>query len=379
MPGAAAPCHTLNELYGNNVMTQVFAFLLPLVIGAGIGWWLRRRLSGVLRFVLAGVAVLFTPVLLILISNVFGSDTLGMIGGLSLLVMVISAPLLALGAIGGWLFSSHNVEHEKTPIVEEQSLNHKTKQPIEPTGVSASTITAPAVLSRLRLQRGLLVTMAGVASAFWVVIAVGFRLSNQRAPAELNAGLLPAFLMLLTALAYGVCQTWRSRGLFTPAPHAFMHIPRPASKAMAEYTSWRVAMANDPRRQRYAVMLDAGDVFWTPDRVEYDLNPRATTCCVHLAPIELTMRECGVRVKLDSIRSVRAECRIDAVLLPKCFVLPACIVYEELHAYDRSMEDPPSAVLSCTACGSRAWVVHPSEAESDTPVFPAGDGYFAQK
>ena len=51
-------------------------------------------------------------------------------------------------------------------------------------------------------QRGVLVVIAGVASAFWVVIAVGFRLNNQRAPAEINAGLAPeTFSGRLTGLS----------------------------------------------------------------------------------------------------------------------------------------------------------------------------------
>jgi hypothetical protein len=75
-------------------------------------------------------------------------------------------------------------------------------------------------------------------------------------------------------------------------------------------------------------------------------------------------------VQLDSIRNITAECLIDTVVLAQRFVLADSIVYDELQAYDRSMEDPPKAVLSCVVCSSRAWVIHPSEAGPDTPVFP---------
>lgn len=228
-------------------MTNIAGFLIPLFIGAGTAWWLRRRPSGV-RHVSAGVAVLCAPVVLILISNVLGSDALGWIGGLSLMVMVMSAPPLALGAMGGWLFAGHHGERDKTTVVEEAALHIPTQQSIEPAGVCASTLFAPSVRSRWSQQGGLLVAVAGVASAFWVVMAAGFRLNDQRVPAELNAGLAPALLILVTALALGVRHGWRSRGMFTPAPHAFRRIRRPASKAMAEYTAWRIAMASDPRR-----------------------------------------------------------------------------------------------------------------------------------
>ncbi|MEO7431366.1 MAG: hypothetical protein ABIR62_04970 [Dokdonella sp.] len=352
-------------------MTEVVASLALFFVGAGVGWWLRRRRSGVLHCVVAGAAVLGAPLLLIVVSNVLGSDTLGWIGGLSLVVMVLIAPLLAVGAIGGWLFAGHQRELDPSTGVDEAALHIPLEQPSVPADGRTSTSCAPAAASRWSAQRSLLVAMAGVASAFWVVIALGFRVNHQRVPAELAAGFAPALLILVTAIALGLRRARQSRGPLTPAPRAFRRLHRPTSTAMAEYTAWRAAMAIDPRRQRYAAMLDAGDVFWTPDRVEYDLDPRATTCCAHLAPVERAMRQSGVCVKLDSIGSVRAECRVDAAVLSQSFSLPDFVVYEEPHAYDRSMEDPPSAVLSCKACGSRAWVVHPAESASDTPVFPA--------
>jgi len=321
--------------------------------------------------VLAGVAVLCAPVLLILISDMLGSNALGWFGGLSLMITVMSAPLLALAATGGWLLARRSAKHGESSVVSEPDLPLSTAQPTSLSSKSASTSTVSPVTGRWREQRGLLVVMAGVASAFWVVITIGFRLNDQNVPAELDAGLIPALLVLITTLTLGVRYLWPTHGMSTPAPRSFRRFPRLRSREMAEYKAWRAAIANSPRRKRYAEMLDAGDVFWTPDRVEYDLDPQATTCCVHLAPIELAMRECGLRVQLDSIRSIRAKCRINAALLAQRFVLPDCVVYEELNAYDRSTEDPPQAVLSCAICGSRAWVVHPLEAAPETPVFPA--------
>lgn len=145
---------------------------------------------------------------------------------------------------------------------------------------------------------------------------------------------------------------------------------RQRPKAMAERDAWIAAIAADPRRRRYFEMIQAGDVFWTPSRIEYDLDPAATTCCVHLAPIEAAMRAAGLRVRLDAAGSARAECRIDAQTLAQRFALPDCVKYEELIAYDRSVEDPPQARVLCTACASRIWVVHPREASPNTPVFP---------
>jgi hypothetical protein len=139
---------------------------------------------------------------------------------------------------------------------------------------------------------------------------------------------------------------------------------------MAERQAWLAAIAADPQRQRYAAMIAAGDSFWTPDRVEYDLDPRATTCCHHLAPIESAMRAAGLRLRMDGPGWASAECRIDSNALNRQFQLPASVAYEELQDHGRSLEDPPLARVRCDLCESRIWVEHPSEAAPDTPVFP---------
>jgi len=225
-------------------------------------------------------------------------------------------------------------------------------------------------------RRAVLIIAAGVGAGFWVVIALGFRLHDQPAPGGLDAGLLPAAIVLIVAVAMGVRRIWRNRvtGLPSISIGRIVRTSREQSRAMTERKAWLAAVAADPQRRRYAALIEAGDVFWSPDRVEYDLDPTATTCCEHLAPLESAMRRAGLQVRLDAAGSARAECRIDVPALAEHFILPKSVKYEEVAAYDRSLEDPPQARLFCSACQSRIWVVHPRVAATTTQSFPPASG-----
>ena len=121
----------------------------------------------------------------------------------------------------------------------------------------------------------------------------------------------------------------------------------------------------------YAAMVEAGDNFWTPERVEYDLDPHATACCEHFAPIESAMRAAGLKVRLGGPSTVSAECVVDPEALAQKFPLPEGIGYQEWYSRDRSGDDPPHALLFCPTHHSRVWVVHAREASPGTPTFPS--------
>ena len=187
---------------------------------------------------------------------------------------------------------------------------------------------------------------AGVASGFWVVIALGFRLHGQSAPAGLDQGLIPAVLVLIATVSLGLRAVWRHRGWRVPVFSARREA-REQAEAVAKRQAWLAAMAADPRRQRYAAMVEAGDNFWTPERVEYDLDPHATACCEHFAPIESAMRAAGLKVRLGGPSTVSAECVVDPDALAQKFPLPEGIGYQEWYSRDRSGDDPPHALLFC--------------------------------
>jgi hypothetical protein len=181
----------------------------------------------------------------------------------------------------------------------------------------------------------LFIAAAGIASGFWVMIAVGFRLHDQPVPVEVDSGLLPAALVLIATVSWGLRALWRRRS---------SQVLREASDAI------------DAHKARAA---------------EYERDPLATSCCVHLAPIESAMRAIGLRVQAGSPGSAVAHCCIDMEALAQKFSLPVSVKYQELYSPDRSGEDPPHAMLYCETCQSRLWLVHTGEASPGTPTFPA--------
>ena len=80
------------------------------------------------------------------------------------------------------------------------------------------------------------------------------------------------------------------------------------------------------------------------------------------------MRASHIAVKRWRPLVVQAQCRIDEAALKRMF--PSAN-YAEPQQYDRSLEDPPGALLSCSDCTSRILVVHPSVAGAGTPALPA--------
>jgi hypothetical protein len=223
-------------------------------------------------------------------------------------------------------------------------------------------------VSRWNPQLGLLVVMSGVGAAFWVFIAIGFWWHHQTPPAAIRSGFSIAVVVFVAAIAFGVWQIRMRRGHLAPS---FSYPPRrlKPSAEMAQRQAWLSSLANDPLRQRYWQMIQAGESFWTLARVEYDLDPHATTCCRHLAPIESAMRAAGIRVRLSAVGIADAWCRVEMAALGKRFDLSEKVLYLEPQAYDRSVEDPPQAYLQCSICDSRLRVAHPSVSPG-APIFP---------
>ena len=225
------------------------------------------------------------------------------------------------------------------------------------------------LIDRAPKYRVFMLAASFVAAGFWVVLALGFHLHQQQAPAGIDAGFLPAAAILAVTVGYGVRAMWLKRGEHMSS-FTLPHVSLRPSMEMSERLAWIEQMKSDPCRRRYAQMIERGDNFWSPARVEYDLDPRATTCCAHLAPIESAMRSTGVRVRLSGNGTADAACKVDPEALAREFTLAPSVRYEELAAYDRSFEDPPQARLSCDACNSRIWVVHATQAGADTKIFP---------
>lgn len=111
------------------------------------------------------------------------------------------------------------------------------------------------------------------------------------------------------------------------------------------------------------------------ERIAYRQDPNSLATCAHLQPIERAMRAAGLDLRLDSRLVVKALCAIaEAEFLRRC--RPGPTVSFKLHAdHGRSYEDPPIASLTCDACRSLIYVVHPLEAVATTPRFPGSAGF----
>jgi hypothetical protein len=116
-------------------------------------------------------------------------------------------------------------------------------------------------------------------------------------------------------------------------------------------------------------------------QIAYSENRTRTAACAHLQPIEYAMRMAGLDVSLLE-RSVyhpvvKAACRINEAELKRVFALPAWVYYKEGYEPERSAWDNPRAGIICAEClksdRSRCdiLVLHPSECREDTPWFPA--------
>jgi hypothetical protein len=353
-------------------MIELFSFLIPIGLGALLGGYLARRpLRNPKRAVLTLLLVVIgIPVVLFVFANLFNDEVLGWIAGLSLMVVAILAPLVALGFWLGRLLVT-----KSRPVAEPSP---RASNPGPASQPQANTAAAPRIsaarstagddfVSRAIRHRWALLAAAGIPAAFWVMIAVGFWIQNGTIPVELRTGFPLAVIVLIGAITVSVRYVWVNRAAFVPSFPSIDFSLFP-SKEMAQHRAWLASLAADPRRRRYADLIAAGEWFWTPEAVEYDLDLQATACCQHLVPIESEMRSEGLRLRLSGERNVDAGCRIDASALSAQFALPDHVAYQEMEIHDRSYEY--LAHIRCESCGSNIWVVHPKVASADTPLFP---------
>jgi hypothetical protein len=317
------------------------------------------------RLLLAGALVLLgAPVALFIVANVIESDALAFLAGLSLMVILSVAPLIGLSMLLLWLVRGR---WRSQPV---------TASAMPPRNGAATPVTPPPGSTRddtlqwLSRRRGVLLMAAGVLAGFWVMLGVGFWLDERyEAPASVSALFPVALVVLIVALAAAARYVWSHPNEFVPRFSSIGRLSLWPSKDMARRRSWIASMAADPRRRRYAEMIEAGDSFWTPERVQYDLDPRATATCAHLSPVESAMRAAGVEVRMSGANSVYAKCIVDGEAFARQFVLSEGKGYQELQSFDRGGEEL-SALVTCDSCRSYIWVLHPKVAATGTPVFP---------
>jgi WD40 repeat protein len=89
-----------------------------------------------------------------------------------------------------------------------------------------------------------------------------------------------------------------------------------------------------------------------------------------LQPIERAMR--AARIIIGTAYSLpSARCRINLQALQTQFAPLDRIQYVEFFQAERSPEENPTALLTCTACQNALRVLHPMESKTSTPWFPS--------
>ncbi|MBL8782478.1 MAG: hypothetical protein JNL06_16195 [Alphaproteobacteria bacterium] len=214
---------------------------------------------------------------------------------------------------------------------------------------------------------GLLIAIAAVGAGFIVVIGAGFLISGDAAPVELMSAFYPAVGVLALCLAYGVYVLIHNPPRFGSGVGLPSVGGRSGRDFPAEQRARLAQLRANPATVKFAAAIEAGEA-WSDEQIAYDLDPSAVATCEHLEPIERAMRASHIAVKRWRPLVVQAQCRIDEAALKRMF--PSAN-YAEPQQYDRSLEDPPGALLSCSDCTSRILVVHPSVAGAGTPAFPA--------
>jgi hypothetical protein len=229
---------------------------------------------------------------------------------------------------------------------------------------------------------GLLVAALFVACLFVAGIGAGYRLNHQPPPPPFDGGFYPA-LAVLAAIVVGVAVkrpfAWGRAPGRTVWPWERPMMRRRAEQDRKDRMAARArriaALKADPDRHKYGVLVEAGEA-WSDEQIAYDRDPDWRVACPHLRTVEGAMRQAGVAVKLadwPEINGVQlnAFCRIVAPGLKARFRLPDFVSYVEMYMGGRSVEDYPSAFVTCGLCNSTIHTRHPDEGPPDTPWFPS--------
>ena len=260
-------------------------------------------------------------------------------------------------------------------------LGPDSKRPPDSPGARAPRVTpSPAsLISRAEQSRviGLAIAAAGVAALFVVMIGTGYRVTGTAGSPVGSPLYFTALGVLVLTVAAGVRHF--ARGDATVSTRDGVHVMTRARRKQLEAERRRgeeerrrrlERLMADPVRRSYAERIERGEP-WSDAQIEYDLNTDCVATCEHLAPIERAMRAAGIHVRLQFDAKIDARCRIDADALRARFALSPGVDYAQPSPTGRGFEDPLPALIACAEHQSRIDVVHPADATTETPVFPA--------
>ncbi len=219
--------------------------------------------------------------------------------------------------------------------------------------------------------------MAAVGGGLVLVLALGFRLHDQRVPEGLVEAFFPALgLVVLAGVAFAArppAFARRPRRLFSSRARRGALARDHGQDRATRLEARRLRLADlsaDPATAKYVPRIEAGEA-WSDAQIDYDLDPDRLATCRHLQPVERALRRSGVTVRLRRGPEVDADCRVDQAGFEATWRPPSTVVYSEVEGGGRAYEDPPHAFFACTTCWSWIHVRHPLEATVATPWFPA--------
>ena len=221
---------------------------------------------------------------------------------------------------------------------------------------------------------GIVTAMVAVLCGFIVLLGMAFKLHAQKPPDVIARTFVPS-IVLLGAIVVLVARRGFVGGPGSAPGGAFngsglrRRMRRDRLAGDAERRARVAALASDPVTRHYAARIEAGEP-WSDAQIAYDLDPDALSTCRHLQPLEREMRRVGVRVRLQTVPQVRADCRVDERRLGNGFDLPPSVAYREVLLGGRAAEEDPQAFIGCSLCQASIHVVHPRDATATTTWFP---------
>lgn len=224
---------------------------------------------------------------------------------------------------------------------------------------------------------GVLMAMLWVGAGFIVMLGTGFRLSGDPEPPIITQGFYPAIVVFAVVTVRGLIYFLRRPA--RPRRHKQVqrwgqidpkNVRRLRQAAEEERRQRLARLKADPLRRKYAELIDKGQP-WSDEQIAYDLDLTRTATCEHLQAVERAIRQAHIGVRLVGGPRVEARCVVDREALHGAFALAPSVDYHEPQQYDRSLEDPPGALIWCSACNSAIAAIHPSQAPSGTRMFPS--------
>jgi hypothetical protein len=190
--------------------------------------------------------------------------------------------------------------------------------------------TASGAIVQRSNTGGLLLTMAGVAAGFLILIGGGFLLSGDER-LGISPGALIATGLLIGGAVGAVFLQWRHPDEARP----------PVVRRLEPETTVKVTVAEP------------------------------APVCRHLQPVESTIRAAGIRIHSSAGTFAHASCRINVIAFERRFGPKGPVSYSEYFQPERHPEDNPTACLVCSECNSRLFTLHPYESSTATAWFPA--------